>query len=261
MICSAPTQFNSTGIEIEIEIDFLFAIDLIKTSKQFNRNSQSLGLGAKSTTNRQNGQPFSGSHKQHSLFTLGPFQSDDDDHSTLGTAPIKKVTGSYNLQPNRSRASDEIEHCAFDNPYFRDDAINNNNSTTTMATTFTSSTDHIQNQPASPTLRQRPASSCTKPYDNTGAHDSIDQVGDANNLSVSAGLDQRQTTTPTSNPNQEPLENFIEHHISNLHNRQVTTSVRELTILGQLQSHFVGFVAPNVNHTNTTNPLTDRACN
>lgn len=40
-------------------------------------------------------------------------------------------------------------------------------------------------------------------------------------------------TAPSNHHDQEQQLHFIEHHIANLHNRQVTSSVKELSILGE----------------------------
>lgn len=85
--------------------------------------------------------------------------------------------------------------CAFDNPYFRDESYAIN-----------------QNF-----MRQLKASNAQELHESSVEQQQ--QQLSAGKLHESAGNEQLH---------------FIEHHISNLHNRQVTSSVQELSILGEL---------------------------
>lgn len=88
--------------------------------------------------------------------------------------------------------------CAFDNPYFSEELANCN---------------HIsQNNNSLSTA--------------TCANEPLKRASDDG---TNLGL---LTTATRQQPDSQHLH-FIEHHISNLHNRQVTSSVKELSILGE----------------------------
>lgn len=179
-----------------------------------------------------------------------------DHHFGLSFGPQLKITGSHQQRDKakplghvsslNSRAN-ELEHCAFDNPYFRaeestqldnSNQLRNNNNTkihgssqTAMATSFTTS------DADSPTTDHR-----TSGHRNAGHRESglLALVGQqqqslsSNTTSTLSASNENQAACSMQAPNeQQPLQNFIEHHISNLHSRQVTSSVKELTISGR----------------------------
>lgn len=114
------------------------------------------------------------------------------------------------------RHADEPHGCAFDNPYFRDEQL------ALASGQASNNQSYLLNRHESNSTNQRQESGST----------AVNRQSTAGLLATSQLIGRQGYQ---EQPGSEQLH-FIEHHISNLHNKQVTSSVRELSILGKFYS-------------------------
>lgn len=241
--------------------------DLIESTKQFDSEHQR----GKPDQNR-----FQSPACAKPMFIVGASnqlkrrdENDDDDDDYIDhLGPLgsdrkqRNVSDGHHLGRGRCLTASELDHFAFDNPYFRaecdlesaasqagehleecdapknlhlknihaNNVNQNSHSTTTTATNFTadsSLTSGSQQQQQERKQRrlsvgllavvgqQQSPLVCSISNNNRDENSSL---GNTNNNHIARGSDA------------SGLKSFIEHHISDLHSRQVTSSVKELTI-------------------------------
>lgn len=219
---------------------------MIETSKQFNnKHPNGIGLGSgfigSGSKQRPGNSILSSSlHKTNcrSQFSLGQQAHNLNFDPNLGST---RVTGSQSLHSPRARAIDGLEHCAFDNPYFRDDAFNQSRIDTNGW--IRASDDDNNNMATDDIIRNNNRKGSN---DNDEDEDDLANVGQDNpNLlamvkqqkakkQIEQNQDHSMNNVIQSDCKREPLHHSIAYHISNLHSRQITSSVKQLSLTGQL---------------------------
>lgn len=133
---------------------------------------------------------------------------------------------------------------AFDNPYFRDEASNQRY--------LRQQYPHPHPHPHLQEQQQQQANYIHHASGGVG-NGGLLQTAVDQNLIGNGGTKAREDVNGIVQQQLVGKEqlHFIEHHISNLHNRQVTSSVKELSILGKHLAIFIHFVC-GYDHAATT---------
>lgn len=173
---------------------------------------------------------FSSNSNLNNVTGLGDGDSSNSNNSNSKQSGMLSLFRADRTVSPDSKALQKLrdEHgFAFDNPYFRDEASNNRY------------LRHPQQQQL-PHLHQATTIHHASGGGGVGGllQTAIneDLTGNGNGRSQLRG-DESETVQQELAGNEQL--HFIEHHISNLHNRQVTSSVKELSILGKHRTFVV----------------------